>query len=76
MAAGGLEKACDIIENYYVESIMLKPGEIYLEHKADSSYVKEMRKANFITACCVHCWTFLLIVFILVCGFPGLLHLD
>lgn len=50
-AAGGCNKAVDIMENYYVESMMLKPGEIHLSHKADEYHIETMFKADYCTMC-------------------------
>lgn len=75
-AAGGGDKAVDIMEDFFVESLMLKPGKVYLEHKADEHYVTEMRKTGY---CAMHCsWfcTVLFVLFSLCVGFPGFLHLD
>lgn len=52
VAAGGGNKAVDIMEDYYVESLMLEPGKIYLDHKCDEHWVDTMRKMGFCTYCC------------------------
>lgn len=75
-AAGGGKKAVDIIENFYIESLLLGKDEIYLKHKADEQYVATMAKADI--CLCFSSWflIFALIFFITIWGWPGLLHLD
>lgn len=75
-AAGGAAKAVRTVEEFYVESALMKPGKVYLEHRSDDDYVKKMRQAG----CCLCCLSSLLIfgviLFLLVWGFPGVLNAD
>ena len=75
-AAGGGEKAVSTIEEYYVESALMAPGQTYLEHKSDDDYIEKMGKTSKIACCFWGSFVTGSILFLLLWGFPGLLNMD
>ena len=76
IAAGGSERASEAIENFYVNAITMKKGDLCPPHLVDTDYIQKMESANLCKCCCSICWILMLFFFLLFFGFPGLLHTD
>ena len=76
IASGGGDRAEKAIRDYYVQSLLNKPGKTIGDHLVDSDWLYYSRKAGPCKCCCGFLFLILLIVFLAVWGFPGLLHTD
>ena len=75
-AAGGGDKLVQVVEDYYINAINREKGELCAPNLMDEDYYDKWKA----TGCCKCCWLFLialgLFIFVLVWGFPGLLHIE
>ena len=76
VAAGGADRATQAIEDFYVNALTMKKGDLAPPHLIDTDYHQKMQSANICKCWCSICWIFLLSLFLLLFGFPGLLHTD
>jgi hypothetical protein len=74
VAAGGAKKAEKTIRDYYINALTLKPGQACVENLVDKDYFEKSRSTGVCKACCSCFILTALFVFILVCGFPGLMN--
>ena len=54
--------------------MLMKPGKAYLEHRSDEDYVVKMRKTGFCTALFCGTVVTVIVLFLLLLGFPGLIN--
>jgi hypothetical protein len=76
IAAGGGDRADKAIRDFYVESLLHKPGEHVGAHLFAADWLKASHTAGSCKCCCSFFIIFLLVVFLALYGFPGLLHIE
>ena len=76
VAAGGGDRAEKVIRDFYITSLLTKPGEFAPEHIVNWDWINKSRKTGPCTCCCSFLFLFALIIFVAWWGFPGLLNLD
>lgn len=76
VAAGGGDRAEEAVRDFYVQSLLHKPGKPLGEHLIAEDWLKASHTAGAFKCCCSFCCLLILIVFLVVLGFPGLLHIE
>ena len=76
VAAGGATKAEMVVRQYYVNALTLKSGQTCVENLNDRDYFDKSRSTGVIKCFCSALWITAIVLFVLIAGFPGLLHTE